>query len=370
MRRRLTGFAGAGLALLIALTLPIQQTLACTSFLLKAADGGFVYGRTLEFSLPLNSSMLVMPRNFPYAGTGPGGQAAGGLPWVTKYGVAGANAFGMPVFVDGVNEAGLAGGMLYLPGLAQYQDVPPSEASTSIAAHEVLTYILTNFASVAEVKEGLPKIRVNKAIVTQLRMPAPMHVTVHDASGASLVIEYIGGQLQLHDNPTTVMTNAPAFDWQIANLGNYLALSRYNPEPLKVGSLTISPPSTGAGAPGLPGDMSSPSRFVRAFMYARAAPVLETGAQTVNLAFHILNNFDLPPGMVRTKADSQSGGGVTGIEITEWTSVIDLKARRYYIRTYENSQIQVLDLATAPLDGKTLKMFPLTRPASTVSILD
>lgn len=360
----------AALALFAASVLPLQQALACTSFLLKAADGGFVYGRTLEFGLPLNSALTVIPRNLPYAGTGPDGKPGTGLAWTTRYGAGGANAFGLPILLDGVNEAGLAGGMLYLPGLALYQDVPAAEGRTSIAAHEVLTYILTNFASVAEVKEGLPKIRVNRSILDQLKMPAPMHVTLHDAAGASLVIEYIGGALHMHDNPTTVMTNAPSFDWHIANLGNYLPLSVYNPPPLKVGSLTISPPSTGAGAPGLPGDMSSPSRFVRAFLYARAAPVLPTSAETVGLAFHILNNFDISPGVVRTSADSASGGGITGIETTEWTSVVDLKARRYFIRTYDNSQTRMLDLAKAPIDGKEIKTYPITQPEAVVNILN
>ncbi|WP_454918677.1 linear amide C-N hydrolase [Xanthobacter sediminis] len=370
MLLRLTKPVVAALAVCAAFVLPLQQARACTSFLLKSADGGFVYGRTLEFGLPLNSALTVIPRNLAYTGTGPDGKPGTGLTWTTRYGVGGANAFGLPIVLDGVNEAGLAGGMLYLPALALYQDVPAAEGKTSIAAHEVLTYILTSFATVAEVKEGLPRIRVNRSILDQLKMPAPMHVTVHDATGASLVIEYIGGELRMHDNPTTVMTNAPAFDWHVTNLGNYLPLSVYNPAPLKVGSLTIAPPSTGAGAPGLPGDMSSPSRFVRAFLYSRAAPVLPTSTETVGLAFHILNNFDLSPGVVRTSADSASGGGVTGIETTEWTSVVDLKARRYFIRTYGNSQTRVLDLTKAPIDGKEIKTYPITQPETLVNILN
>lgn len=361
--------AAAALALGAATLLPIQQAAACTSFLLKAADGGFVYGRTMEFGLALNSQIIVVPRNLAYAGTGPDGKAGTGLTWTTKYGVGGTNAFGLPVVMDGVNEAGLAGGILYLPGLSLYQDVPAADGTSSIAAHEVLTYALTNFATVAEVKEGLPKIKVNRSILDALKMPVPMHITLHDATGASLVIEYIGGQLQLHDNPTTVLTNAPAFDWHVANLGNYLSLSAFNPPPLKVGSLTISPPSTGAGAPGLPGDMSSPSRFVRAFLYSRAAPVLPTTEQASSLAFHILNNFDISPGIIRTSADSATGGGVTGIETTEWTSVVDLKAKRYMIRTYDNNQTRVLDLAKAPLDGKQISTIPLNQPATSVDVL-
>lgn len=369
MIKKNAGRIAAGLAVAVVALLPLQQAQACTSFLLKSADGGFAYGRTMEFGLPLQSQVIVVPRQFAFVGTGPDGQAGAGLPWTVKYGAVGANAFGLPLIVDGMNEAGLAGGMLYLPGLALYQEVPAEEARGSIAAHELLTYLLTSFASVAEVREGLPRIKVNRAIMPQLKMPAPMHITLHDAGGASLVIEYTGGVLHLHDNPTTVLTNAPAFDWHISNLGNYLSLSAYNPEPVKIGSLTLSPPSTGAGAPGLPGDMSSPSRFVRAFLYSRAAPAQKTSAEAVVLAFHILDNFDIAPGIIRTSATAAAGGGVAGIETTEWMAVSDLKARRYHLRTYDNSQTQMLDLAKADFGAKEVKSFPIDRPASVIDLL-
>ncbi len=105
------------------LALPVAQAQACTSFLLKAGDGGYVYGRTLEFGLPLQSRIIAIPKNYAFSGTGPDGTAGSGLGWTAKYATGGANAFGLPILADGMNEAGLAGGMLYLPGLAQYQSV-------------------------------------------------------------------------------------------------------------------------------------------------------------------------------------------------------------------------------------------------------
>lgn len=350
------------------LALPVAQAQACTSFLLKAGDGGYVYGRTLEFGLPLQSRIIAIPKNYAFSGTGPDGTAGSGLGWTAKYATGGANAFGLPILADGMNEAGLAGGMLYLPGLAQYQSVPAADAKTSIAPHELLTYLLTSFATVAEAKAGLAAIKVNTAILEQLKMAVPMHLTLHDATGASGVVEYIGGKLNFHDNPTTILTNAPSFDWHLANLGNYLSLSPLNPPPLKIGTLTISPPSTGAGAPGMPGDMSSPSRFVRAFSFWRAAPTLATTEETRGQAFHILNNFDLSPGAVRTSADSSAGGGITGIESTEWTAVADLKTRRYYIRTYANSQTRMLDVSAIPADAKEIKSYSIDQKEQIIDL--
>ena len=369
MMTRFAGRMAAKIAVVAATLLPLQQAQACTSFLLKSADGGFTYGRTLEFGLPLQSQLIVVPRQFAFAGTGPDGQVGTGLPWTVKYGTVGANAFGLPVLADGMNEAGLVGGMLYLPGLALYQEVPAAEARTSIAAHELLTYLLTSFATVAEVKEGLPKIKVNRAVLAQLKMATPMHLTLHDAGGASLVIEYTGGVLHMHDNPTTILTNAPTFDWHVTSLSNYLGLSPYNPDPVKIGALTLSPPSTGAGAAGMPGDMSSPSRFIRAFLYWRAAPEQKTSTEAVETAFHILNNFDIPPGTIRTSASAAAGGGISAVETTEWTSVADLKTKRYYLRTYGNSQTQVLDVTKADLNAKEVKSFSIDRPPAFIDVL-
>lgn len=337
---------------------------ACTSFLLRSADNGFVYGRTMEFGVPLQSQFIVVPRKLEVQGTGPDGTAGSGLAWTTRYGATGTNGFGLSVLIDGMNEAGLAGGLLYLPALAEFQSVAPAEAKNSIASFELLHYVLTSFATVDEVKAALPKIKVNRAPQAAFKAPVPLHMTLHDATGASIVVEYIGGELHIHDNPTGVLTNAPSFTWHIANLGNYLNLSAYDPKPIQVGSLTISPPSTGSGAPGLPGDMSAPARFVRAFLYSRAAPVLPTSTDAVGNAFHILNNFDIAPGIIRTQADSQAGGGVAGIETTEWSVVADTRTKRYYLRTYADSQSRMIDLTKADLDAKAIRFIPIDKPGA------
>lgn len=338
---------------------------ACTSLLLKTADGGHVYGRTMEFGLPLQSQAMVMPRNIALTGTGPSGAAGTGLKWTGKYGVVGLNALGLNLFVDGMNEKGLVGGELYLPNLAEFQEVAPAEAATSLASYELLTYLLTSFATVAEVKAALPKIKVNRSPQAVFKAPVPVHFTLHDASGASIVVEYVGGTLNIHDNPTTVLTNAPAFDWHIANLGQYVNLSAVEPAPLTAGPLTIAAPSTGAGLHGLPGDMLSPSRFVRAFFFARNVPQPATAGEGVTAVRHIMSSFDIPPGAVVTSSGSSAGGGVAGYEITEWTTVADLKNLRYYFATYDDSGLRVLDIAKVRLDGKAPATFPIDQKGTT-----
>jgi choloylglycine hydrolase len=151
---------------------------ACTSLVLNATDGGRVYGRTMEFGIPLHSQAMLMPRGYAFQGIGPDGTPGTGKSWKSKYAVIGANVFGMPLYVDGMNEAGLTGGLLNAPNSAQYQDPPAGEASNSIAPQQLLTYVLTNFATVEGVRQALPKMYVNNAPMKEWGGTPKAHMTL------------------------------------------------------------------------------------------------------------------------------------------------------------------------------------------------
>ena len=335
---------------------------ACTSFILKAENGDIVYGRTLEFALQLQSQLVVIPRNLATKAVGPDGTAGSGLAYTTKYGATGANGLGLPLILDGINEKGLAAGLLFFPGVAEFQDVGAADAANSIASYEIVTYILTQFATIQEVKDGLPKIKVNRAPQAAFKMAVPVHVTVHDAAGNSIVVEYVGGALQITDNPTSVLTNAPEISW---HLGNRAQTANATAEPVagfKINGTNFAPWSTGSGMNGLPGDLSSSSRFVRAAFFAANAPAFKDGDEGMGIAFHILNQFDIPPGAVRTAAGGSAGGGVAGYEVTEWISSSDLKNGIYQIKTYGNPAIRQVSLQSADLDAKEVRFIPLDQP--------
>lgn len=275
-----------------------SDAVGCTSVLIPTQDGGWVYGRTLEFALKIDSEVIVIPRGYQLKGTGPDGKPGSGLTYTSKYGVVGLNGLKLPIVVDGVNEKGLAAGALYLPAFSLYQETSPSEAKNSVASYEALTYILTSFGSVDEVKAGLAKIKVNRSEHPVFQGVVPLHFTVHDPSGKSIVVEYIGGELQITDNPTHVMTNGPEFGWHLRNLGLYGTIAPNPVAPFSIGGATFQPPSTGANLVGLPGDMSAPARFIRAVYFSRSAPLAKNGDEGVNTVFHIMNNFDIPPLLV------------------------------------------------------------------------
>ena len=331
----------------------------CTSIFLKTNDGGHVYARTMEFGAPTKSALVLFPRGFPFQGIGVDGNSGSGINWVSKQAVIGTNGFGLPNLYDGMNESGLAGGLLNAPNYAEYQQPSEVESCRSIAPQQLLIYVLSNFATVVEVKVGLTKILVNSSPFKEWGGVPRCHMTLHDLEGQSIVVEYLKGELVITDNPLGVMTNDPPIAWHLANLGNYGSICTPDAKPLAVNGEVFSPSSSGQGTMGLPGSFLSSDRFVRASLYVSKAPTDVTTVEQVNVAWHIMNNFDIPPGALPLASGGAYGGGVGGYETTEWTSVADIKGGSYYLKSYESQAMQSLSFTDFDLEAKGMKTFPL-----------
>ena len=341
----------------------------CTSFLLKANDGGFVYGRTMEFGLPLSSKLVVIPRNHQTLGVGVDSKPGTGLNWTAKYAAVGMNALGMPVLVDGMNEKGLVGGLLNAPNSAVFQDVAPADSSNSISSAQMLTYALTNFATIEEVSAGFQKIKVNRSIIPSYHNEsAPLRMTLHDAEGKSLVIEYLSGELVATNNPVGVVTNDPPFRDQLNSIGNYANMSPIEKPALVINGASYAPPSSGSGLHGLPGDFLSPSRFMRALFFSKSAPVNLSSEQQTNTAWHILGSFDIPPGAISLPATNPYGGGTGGVEITEWSVVADNKNMMYYVKMFSNTNVQAFNFKKVDVNAGQIQEFDLDRPQTYIQI--
>lgn len=320
---------------------------ACTGIELIAADGSAIHARTLEFAIDLHSQLMMIPRGFARVGTTPDGKP--GLSWKAKYASVGMNGVGLPWLFDGLNEKGLTVGLFYFPGSAGYMPYAAGDAPRTLAQWELGSYLLENFATVQEVREGLQRIVVPSVVFSAWGFAPETHYIVRDSSGASIVIEYVGGRLNIHDNPLGVITNSPTFDWHMTNLRNYLNFSLTNAPPVKIGDVTLKPTGQGSGMLGMPGDFTPPSRFVRAVAFSHSVFTPKDGRAAVLEAFHILNNFDIPKGAARE--DEKDAHGNVQADYTLWTSAADMKAKRYYFRTYDNSRIRMVDLAAMNLDA-------------------
>jgi choloylglycine hydrolase len=355
-------------ALSAALVLATTPSFACTGISLKSGDGAAIRGRTLEFGFPMQSKVLVVPAGKEFSGTLPDGGK--GLTYTSRYAFVGANALGLPAILDGVNDQGLSVGLFYFPGYAKYTDVTDENKSRAIAPQEFGVWALANFASVDEVREAVKDIVIVPTPAPGLGSPqgavAGAHFFLQDKSGKSLVVEPVDGMLKVHDAPLGVMTNAPTYDWHMTNLANYINLSPKDVEQEKLGGTTLSAFGSGSGMLGLPGDFTPPSRFVRAAMFSQAAVPNQTAEDAVLAAFHILNQFDIPKGSVINAAV-----GEPTPEITEWTSVADLKNLRWYFRTAVDQSIRMVDLkeafAAAKGEISTIDMETSTQPIENVS---
>ena len=176
--------------------------------------------------------MITVPRGYARTGTTPEGDK--GLKWTTKYASLGANGAGLPVVFDGVNEKGLSIGLFYFPTTAGYMKYNPADAAKTIAPWQVGSWILENFATIEEVKASAEHRGGGRQFPAWGFVP-PVHYVVYDAAGKSIVIEYVDGQLHVHDNPLGVMSNSPTFDWHMTNLRNYVNFSLTNVPPVKLG---------------------------------------------------------------------------------------------------------------------------------------
>ena len=335
-------------ATLCSLAASNPPAVACTGIRIKPQDGSVIAARTLEFAADLHSNIIVIPRATESAGTVPGDGT--GLRWKSKYGVVGANGFNMPAIVDGLNEKGLGIGLFYFPGYAEYQEVKAEDVGKAIAPWELPVYLLGNCANVEEAVQAVRSIRVGEVVQKDMGYVPPCHYIVNDASGQCIVLEYVGGELKIHDNPLGVVTNSPTFDWHITNLRNYVNLTVNNVPPVDIAGIKFPSFGQGSGMLGLPGDFTPPSRFIRAVAFSQSALPVATADEGVLQAFHLLNQFDIPKGAAR--------GVDNGKEIADytlWTSASDLKNHRYYFRTFDNSRIRMIDLTKMDLDAKEIR---------------
>ena len=323
---------------------------ACTGIELTNKDGSTVSGRTVEFGVKIDASIAIVPHGFAFTGRTPAGD---GLKYTAKHAAVGVYAYSDVKLMDGINDAGLVAGAFYLPTYADYTPVTAENQAKGVSPAEFPNFLLTQYASVDEVRKA---IAAGDVVITPTVLPGwgaaapPFHYVVYDKTGASIVIEPIGGKLVVHDDPLGVVTNSPTFDWHMTNLSNYVTMTGKNIERIDLAGKEIRGLGQGSGMLGLPGDFTPPSRFVRAVAFSKTALPVERARDGVLQAFHLLNQFDIPKGAARGVEHGQEVA-----DYTLWTSAADLKNLRYYFRTYDSSRIRMVDMKAVDLDAKEIK---------------
>lgn len=343
-------------------TIIATPAIACTGITLHTRQGTTISARTIDWSREENDNIyIVVPRGHQEQSLLPDG-TQNGMKFVAKYGYVGLGAERPEIVLDGTNETGLNAALFYFPDYGEYQEYDETMRDISLADFQVVSWILSNFSSIDEIQENISNVR----IINVYPDAATVHWRITEPNGRVVVMEIINGEPTFHEDAIGVIANSPHFDWHYTNLNNYVNLKAGDAAPLKLGTDTLKSFSRGTGLLGLPGDFSSPSRFVRASFFSNMIIEQPDGPSTINQAFHILNNFDVPfstvfaPGTEPVKMPSA----------TQWTIATDLGNKILYYHTMYNRTIRKIDMNTidfetipfqfAPLDDvKTETMIPI-----------
>lgn len=317
----------------------------CTAATYTTKDHYF--GRTFDWDVSYGEKIAVTPRNYPLAFRK--------MPRIEKhYALIGIAVVVQEtaLYYDAINEKGLGMAGLNFPENADYK--PYAEGKDNITPFEFIPWILGQCATVKEVREKLEKINLIKISFSEQFPLSPLHWIITDGQ-ESITVESVKEGLKVYDNPVGVLTNNPPFDMQMFYLSNFMQLSREEPLNRISDRLELPVYSRGMGALGLPGDLSSASRFVRAAFTRLNALSGESEEESVSQFFHILGAVEQQRGCVKL--------GENAYEISVYTSCCNLDRGRYYYRTYDNSRTCCVDMYRENLDGDRLVTYELKRTA-------
>lgn len=304
----------------------------CTNFHVKAKDNSIVVGRSMDFLGFIDPIFYVQKRH-----SGPlfigGGQWGAYSSDVAEYGYVGiAIDFKeinelpeLPKFImDGMNEHGLSAGILQNK-FCQYPKEKTAE-ETSTYALFICSWVLGHCATVEEVKAKLPQRTFYDPFGIFY-----FYVAVVDKLGQSIVIHYDKGELVIYDNPVGVSANEPNLPTHLDLLTSYAYLSSATPAKRTIGSLKITPYG-GGQLVGIPGDFTSPSRFVRTTYLKDLARTPQDSQEAYILATHLLNSVD-------------STKDVKVTSYTKWSVVKGLHEGVLALRTYDNMLYRAMNLS-------------------------
>lgn len=315
----------------------------CTAATYQTKD--FYFGRTLDYEHSYIDEVTITPRNYPL-------YFREEQTMRTHYAMIGAAyvAEGYPLYYDGVNEKGLGIAGLNFMGNAVYHE--KKKGMRNIAQFEVIPWILGQCATAEEAKDLLKRMNIRDIVFHEDLPVAQLHWMIADKREC-ITAEPLQEGIRIYENPAGVLTNNPAFDQQMFALDRYMSLSPDAPSNHFSPRLNLKPYSRGMGAIGLPGDLSSQSRFVRA-AFVKMNSVSGTGeAESVSQFFHILNSVDQQRGCCKLD-DGQ-------YEITIYTSCCNADKGIYYYTAYDNHQITAVDLHHVNLNQGALIRYPLIK---------
>lgn len=314
----------------------------CTAITYKTKDHYF--GRTLDLEYTYDERVTVTPRKYRFA-------FRNGKVIENHYAIIGMAtvAENYPLYYEATNECGLSMAGLNFPGNACY--FPAAEGKDNVTPFEFIPWILSRCKNLAEAQHLLKQLNLWEVNFSGHFPLSPLHWMIADKEGA-ITVESVAEGLKIYENPIGVLTNNPTFDYHMTHLSDYRNLTAQTPEN-RFGAVPLAIYSRGMGAMGLPGDLSSASRFVRAAFVKLNSVSGESESESLSQFFHILGAVEQQRGCVILPDGS--------FELTAYTSCINTDQGIYYYTTYENHAISAVDMHRCELDGTKLTMYPLRK---------
>ncbi len=313
----------------------------CTAVTYQTKD--FYFGRTLDYDYSYSEEVTITPRNFPlhfrHMDTLKNHYAMIGMAHVVG---------DYPLYFDAVNEKGLAMAGLNFVGYADYRE--PLAGRENIATFELIPWILGQCGNVDEARKLIARLNLTNTPFSDELPPSQLHWILADHHEA-MTIEAVKDGIRVYPNPVGVLTNNPPFDAQLFQLNNFMHLSPKEPHNHFSDKLSLETYSRGMGALGLPGDLSSQSRFVRAAFVKLNSVSGTSESESVSQFFHILESVQQPRGCC------ELADGV--YETTIYSSCCNTDKGIYYYTTYSNHQITAVNMHREKLDDIFLVRFPL-----------
>ena len=302
------------------------------------------FGRNLDFEHDFGECVVITPRNYSLVFRRENEISQ-------HYAIIGMAVVDndYPLYFDGTNEKGLSMAGLYFPDNAVY--LPEKEGCFNVTAFEFIPWILSQCANTKEALEKLACVNLVDLPYSEQYPLTPLHWIITDKNKAITVEPTIDG-LKIYDNPIGVLTNNPPFPYHLYHLKNYLNLTREEPTNRFAPQCNIQAYSRGMGAIGLPGDLSSSSRFIRAAFTKLNSVCDDTEESGVTQFFHILTSVEQQRGCVKVG---------NGFEKTIYSCCCNTDSGTYYYTTYDNPQITAICLRNTDMDSAKLSVFPLIK---------
>ena len=313
----------------------------CTSITFSSGDSYF--GRNLDLEYSYEETVTVTPRHFPleFRRVKPmhHHHAMIGMAYVSD---------NYPLYYDATNEFGLSMAGLNFPGNAVYFPYTPEKQN--ITPFELIPWILGQCESVSKAETMLKKLNLWNEPFSKEFPLSPLHWILADRERC-LVLEPMAEGLKVWENSVGILTNNPPFDYHTHNLAYHMNLTPMQPQNRFSSKIELEPFSLGMGSIGLPGDMSSPSRFVKAAFTKLNSRCGDSESESISQFFHILGSVVQPRGLTNVRGEEY--------EFTLYSSCCNTDKGIYYYKTYENSQISAVDIHRENLDSRKLVSYPL-----------